>query len=122
MGKLGTFAQTGQGLGSRAKKGNVAAGGRANADDQKNAVNFTSGKLTSAAGSKSSPRMDQKPSKTKSSSKGVGGTALPVGKPSPTNTLSPRTLKNSSKGAKSDLALGQGSQTKPISASLKNAK
>jgi hypothetical protein len=121
MGKLGTFAQTGQGLGSRAKKGNVAQGGRANADDQKNKVDFTSGKLTSPAGSKSSPRMDQKPATTKNSSKGVTS-PLKLGQASQTNTLSPKTLKNSSKGAKSPLALGQGEQTKPIASSLKNSK
>jgi len=119
--KLGPFALTGQGLGNRAKKGNVAAGGRANADDQKNAVNFFSGKLTSAAGSKSSPRMDQKPATTKNSGKGVKS-PLKLGQASQTNTLSPKTLKNSSKGAKSALPLGGGEQTKPIASSLKNAK
>ena len=119
--KLGPFALTGQGLGNRAKKGNVALGGRANADDQKNAVNFQSGKLTPSAGSASNPRMDQKPATTKNSGKGVKS-ALALGGASPTNTVSPRTLKNSSKGAKSGLPLGRGSQTKPISSSLKNAK
>lgn len=122
MGKnLGQFALTGQGLGNRAKKGSVAFGGRANADDQKNAVNFFSGKLTSSASSKSNPRMDQKPATTKNSGKGVKS-ALKLGGASATNTVSPRTLKNSSKGAKSVFPLGQGSQTKPIASSLKNAK
>lgn len=120
--KLGPFALTGQGLGSRSKKSGVAFGGRPNSDDQKNSVDFTSGKSASSAGSKSNPRMDQKPAKTKNSGKGVSGTELPLGKPSPTNTLSPRTLKNSSKGAKSDLPLGQGEQTTPIASSLKNSK
>ena len=119
--KLGPFALTGQGLGSRAKKGNVALGGRPNADDQKNAVNFQAGKMTSSAASKSNPRMDQKPAKTKASSKGVSGTALPVGRASPTTAVT-RNLKNASKGAKSGLPLGKPSQTSAVASSLKNAK
>jgi len=99
MGKLGAFALTGQGLGSKAKKSSVAMGGSPNADDQKNAVNFKSSKAESPAASRSNPRMDQRPASTKMSAKGVRGTVLPVGGASPTAAVS-RNLKNASKGVK----------------------
>lgn len=106
MAKMGNFARSGQGLGSRSKKARVAAGGRANVDDRRNSPGFTSGK---AVGPKTNIMMDEKPSRTKNSRKGVAGTALKLGKASPTQAVqSGRKLKNTSRGVSSSLPLGQG--------------
>lgn len=119
--KLGPFALSGQGLGARAMKANVAFGGRPNADDQKNKVDFMSGTMTPSKAAMANPRMDQKPAKTKSSAMGVKGTALPVGRASQTKPVS-RTLKSARSGARSDLPLGQGGQTSPTSRRLKGSR
>jgi hypothetical protein len=120
--KLGGFALTGQGLGNRSKKARVAAGGRATADDRKQAVGFTSGKMSRSKGDISNPRMNQAPAKTSSSKKGVSGSGLPLGKQKSGSGVTGMRLKNSGRGARGPLPLGRAEQTSPISSSLKNTK
>lgn len=120
--KLASFAMSGQGLGSRSKKADVAGGGSANADDQRNKVNFSSGTATPSRATMANPRLDQRPSRTSNSSSGVGGTSLPVGKASLRDAVTTNRLKSASRGASGDLPLGQGGQTAPISRRLKNAR
>jgi len=121
--KLGGFALSGQGLGSRSKKGRVAMGGRANADDKKNSPEFMSGRLNRGMSEmNATPRMNQAPAKTKRSKKGVSGTSLKVGKQKGDSLVRHPRLKNSGKGAKSVLPLGMAEQTAPISSRLKNEK
>ena len=122
MAKLGGFALSGQGLGSRAKKGDVAMGGSPNADDKKNAVAFTSGKMSASKSEMSTPRMNQAPAQTSNSRKGAAGTTLPLGKQKSGSGVTPMRLKASSRGANSVLPLGKDSQTSPVSGKLKNEK
>lgn len=118
--KLGPFALSGQGLGSRAKKGDVALGGRPNADDQRNKVDFMSGTMTPTKAQVSNPRMDQRPATTKMSAKGVRGTGLPVGRESRNDAVTSNPLKAASRGTKSDLPLGkQSGSTDAIARRLK---
>ena len=124
MAKLGNFARSGQGLGSRSKTASVAAGGRATADDSKNKVGFSSGNLGKGK-PKTNKTMNEAPAKTKNSRKGVNGTDLNLGNASPTQAVqSASKLKNAKRGASSSLPLGRGrgDPGATSSSNLKNAK
>ena len=120
--KLASFALSGQGLGSRSKKANVAQGGSANVDDQRTKVNFSSGTATPPRAAMANPRLDQRPARTSNSSSGVRGTSLPVGRESRNDAVTTNRLKSASRGASGDLPLGKGGQTAPIARKLKNAR